>query len=105
MKELNNSFTEEFMTITVDGCGTGRVKAFGLDGLQTRLAVGKVKRSVAIFQINGDKSKMVGKVGREDALGLVWGMAYDWCKSLLEAALKAMTEDGLTEEECFVMNY
>lgn len=104
MKELNNSFTVENMTITVDGCGTGSVKAFGLDGLQTKFAVGKVKRSVAIFQINGDKSKMVSKVG-EDALGLVYVMAYDWCKSMLKAALKVMTEDGLTEEEVFVMDY
>lgn len=104
MKEFNNSFTVEDMTITVDGIGTGSVKAFGLDGLQTRFAVGKVKRSVAIFQINGDKSRLVSKVG-EDSLGLLYPMTYDWCKSLLKSALKVMKENGLTEEEVFVMNY
>lgn len=105
MKKLNNSFTVEDMTITVNGIGTGSVKAFGLDGLQTRFAVGKVKRSIAVFQINGDKSKMVGKVGRDDAFGQVWNLASIWCKTLLETGLKAMTEDGLTEGEVFVMNY
>lgn len=105
MKELNNSFTVEDMTITVDGIGTGSVKAFGLDGLQTRFAVGKVKRSIAVFQINGDKSKMFHKLGREDVLGQVYVIACIMCKSLLKSALKVMTEDGLTEEEVFVMNY
>lgn len=100
MKRIMNGYTEDWLDIVNEKVGAGRIKVYGKDGLSLiRYGVGKVKRSLAIFQLVGDKNTFLGKVGRDDALGIGQGMAKAWCMEALKYVHQDIVDSGLTEED------